>query len=121
MRLLIIGSLQGQIGAASKIAMSRGARVSQVADIEKALQTLREGGGADLVMIDAALDVAKLMASLEGERISVPVVAVVRYECLARFPSVFGMTPDLVIEISRPDDQAAGLSRLLAAVGGNTT
>ena len=75
MRLLIIGSLQGQIGAASKIAMSRGARVSQVADIEKALQTLREGGGADLVMIDAALDVAKLMASLEGERISVPVVA----------------------------------------------
>jgi DNA-binding NtrC family response regulator len=75
MRLLIIGSLQGQIGAASKIAMSRGAKVSQVGDIEKALQSLRDGAGADLVMIDAGLDVAKLIASLKSERINVPVVA----------------------------------------------
>ena len=37
MRLLIIGSLNGQIGAASQIAMSRGAKVSQVDDIEMAL------------------------------------------------------------------------------------
>ena len=37
MRLLIIGSLSGQIGAASKIAMARGAKVGHAADIEAAL------------------------------------------------------------------------------------
>jgi two-component system response regulator FlrC len=75
MRLLIIGGLQGQIGAASKIALSRGAKVSQAADIEKGLIALRNGAGADLIMIDTALDIGELVRSLESERITVPVVA----------------------------------------------
>lgn len=50
MRLIIIGSLNGQIGAASKIAMARGAKVSIVEDIESALQALRAGQGADVIM-----------------------------------------------------------------------
>ncbi len=75
MRLLIIGSLDGYIGAASKIAMSRGAKVSHVDDIESGLNALRSGQGAELVMIDVALDVRRLIASLESERINVPVVA----------------------------------------------
>ena len=37
MRLLIVGGLQGQIGAATKIAMDRGAKVTHAADIEQAL------------------------------------------------------------------------------------
>jgi len=75
MRLLIVGSLEGQIGAASKIAMSRGAEVTHADDIESALATLRAGNGANLVMIDIKLDVAVLTAALKTERIHVPVVA----------------------------------------------
>ncbi|MCH7487208.1 MAG: sigma-54-dependent Fis family transcriptional regulator [Proteobacteria bacterium] len=75
MRLLIIGSLAGQIGTAGKIALSRGAKVAQADDIESGLKALRDGQGADLVMIDVSLDVASLIESLNGERITVPVVA----------------------------------------------
>ena len=41
MRLMIIGSLDGQIGAASKIAMQRGAKVAHVPDLEAGLTALR--------------------------------------------------------------------------------
>ncbi len=75
MRLHIIGSLNGQIGAASKIAMSRGAKVTHSDDIESALKALRSGQGADLLMADVKLDIHRLISSLESERIIVPVVA----------------------------------------------
>ena len=75
MRLLIVGSLQGQIGAATKIAMDRGARVAHTADIEQALNELRNGRGADLVMCDVTLDINHLVKSLATERICIPVVA----------------------------------------------
>ena len=75
MRLLIIGSMDGQIGAASKIAIDRGAKVSHTPDISSALSLLRSGKGAELLMIDAILDIENLCKSLEEERISAPVVA----------------------------------------------
>ncbi len=75
MQLLIIGSLSGQIGAASQIAMARGAKVTQADDIEAGLLFLRSGQGADLAMIDVTFDVAELTRSLRSERINVPVVA----------------------------------------------
>ncbi|TAN52082.1 MAG: sigma-54-dependent Fis family transcriptional regulator [Rhodospirillales bacterium] len=75
MRLLIIGSLDGQIGAASQIAISRGAKVSHADDIEPGLEVLRSGRGADLVMIDVKRDVKSLVDQLAAERIIVPVVA----------------------------------------------
>ena len=74
MRLLIVGPLNGQIGAASQIALSRGAKVAHVDDIDGALHTLRSGKGADLVMADVRLDIGKLVEHLASERISVPVV-----------------------------------------------
>src|SRR6202451_1023234 len=75
MRLLIIGGLQGQIGAATKIAMDRGAKVTHAADIEMGLAELRSGRGADLVMADVGLDIGYLVRALAGERICTPVVA----------------------------------------------
>ncbi len=75
MRLLIIGSMNGQIGAASKIAIDHGAKVSHVPDPSTALELARSGQSADLVMIDAELDIAAFVKSLKDERISVPVVA----------------------------------------------
>jgi two-component system response regulator FlrC len=75
MRLLIIGALSGQIGAASQIAVARGAKVSHSDDIESALALLRKGHGADLIMADTSLDIALLVSSLSNELINVPVVA----------------------------------------------
>ncbi len=75
MRLLIVGSLQGQIGLATKIAMEKGAKVTHAGDIEQALSSLRGGIGADLVFCDVTLDIGVLVRGLAAERICTPVVA----------------------------------------------
>ena len=75
MRLLILGTLNGQIGAASQIAIKRGAKVQQADTVATGLELLRTGQGADLIMIDVVLDVAELIEALELERFSIPVVA----------------------------------------------
>jgi two-component system, response regulator FlrC len=74
MRLLIIGNLEGQFGVASKIALARGASVRQAKNVEKALEMLRSGRGADLIMIDVKDDIKGLVSSLAGERMHVPVI-----------------------------------------------
>lgn len=75
MRLLIVGGLEGYITTASKIALSRGAKVSHVTTIDLALENLRAGKGADMVMVDVSLDIKDLVQRLLQERISVPVIA----------------------------------------------
>ncbi len=75
MRLLIIGSLNGQIGAASRIAMQRGAKVLQADGISQAMEVMRSGQGADLVMCDVAYDINQLLEAMKAERIHLPVVA----------------------------------------------
>ena len=75
MRLLIIGTLDGQLGSASQIAISRGAQVLQADDVESGLNTLRSGQGADLVMIDVKCDVGALVQGMKAERLNTPVVA----------------------------------------------
>ena len=75
MRLLIIGKLKGHIGAASRIALSRGAKVHQVDEIDQALESLRSGKGADMIMADINLDIASLVSRLDTEHFCIPVVA----------------------------------------------
>jgi DNA-binding NtrC family response regulator len=75
MRLLIIGSLNGQAGTATKLAMQRGAKVAHAATPAVALDHLRAGHGADLVMMEVDHDIGGFIASLKQERISIPVVA----------------------------------------------
>ncbi len=75
MRLLIVGSLHGQLSAATKIAMDRGATVTQTEAIDGAMKVLRSGRGADLLMVDVSLDIADLVARLGQELIHVPIVA----------------------------------------------
>ncbi len=75
MRLLIVGQLEGYITEAGRIAVSRGAKVAHIADVDPALAALRAGQGADLVMCDITLDIARLIDSLKSERITLPVVA----------------------------------------------
>ncbi|HEY0352348.1 MAG TPA: sigma 54-interacting transcriptional regulator, partial [Enterovirga sp.] len=74
MRLLIIGRLSGELVTASRIAISRGAAVTQADGIAQGLAVLRTRG-TDLIMIDVALSVRDLVEALEAERIRTPVVA----------------------------------------------
>jgi len=74
MRLLIIGTLNGQLTAATKIAVERGANVTHATDIAQALAVLR-AKGADLIMIDVGLDIRELVEKLAAEHMHVPVAA----------------------------------------------
>ncbi|MBB3973590.1 sigma-54-dependent transcriptional regulator [Hansschlegelia beijingensis] len=75
MRLTIVGHLKGQLTQATRIAMDRGAAVTHAESVDQAMRSLRAGRGADLIMVDVALDVRELIEALEAERFHVPVVA----------------------------------------------
>ena len=75
MRLLIIGNLDGQVAAATQIAMKRGAKVAHAGSAEIALEHLRAGRGADMAMMEVDLDIRQFIESLDQERISIPVIA----------------------------------------------
>jgi len=75
MKVLIIGSLAGDLGQAARIAIGRGAKLDQADDAEIALIRLRSDAHIDLVLCDIAHDVGAVVAALAAERIAVPVVA----------------------------------------------
>ncbi|MBO4520812.1 MAG: sigma-54-dependent Fis family transcriptional regulator [Alphaproteobacteria bacterium] len=75
MRLLLIGAMDGQIGAASQIAIKKGGSVALAESVDQALELLRSGQSADLIMADVKLDIYSLVERLDAERICVPVVA----------------------------------------------
>jgi DNA-binding NtrC family response regulator len=74
MRLIIVGSLKGQLITAAKIAVSQGAAVTHAESVDQALAVLRAKGG-DLLMVDVEQPIAKLVTALEAERIRTPLVA----------------------------------------------
>ena len=75
MRLLIVGSLAGELGRAALLASQRGASVRQADNVRQAIDALRRDASVDLVFCQVDLDVAALVASIASERISVGVVA----------------------------------------------
>ncbi|MBL9012322.1 MAG: sigma-54-dependent Fis family transcriptional regulator [Alphaproteobacteria bacterium] len=75
MRLMIVGSLNGQLGAATKIALDRGAKVVNAPGVQQAMSELRAGRGADLLMVEVTQPIAELVKMLAAERIHVPIVA----------------------------------------------
>ncbi|GBE44443.1 transcriptional regulatory protein ZraR [bacterium BMS3Bbin10] len=75
MRLMIIGSLNGELTTATKIAMDRGAQVTHAPSIDCALKDLRSGRGADLIMAEVHNDISELVDRLDAEHIHVPIVA----------------------------------------------
>jgi two-component system, response regulator FlrC len=75
MRVLIVGSLGGQLTSAVKIARDKGAQVTCCDSTDQAMQFLRAGKGGDLLMVDVDLDIANLVVALDAERIVTPVIA----------------------------------------------
>jgi two-component system, response regulator FlrC len=74
-RVLIIGSLAGELGQAARIAIARGAKLDQADDADSALSRLRQDARFDLVLCDLVHDVGAVVRALAAERIAVPVVA----------------------------------------------
>jgi len=75
MRVLIIGSLAGDLGQAARIAIARGATIEQADDAVAAMARLRADARLDIVLCDVAHDIAALVSALAAERLVVPVVA----------------------------------------------
>jgi two-component system, response regulator FlrC len=75
MRVLVIGSLAGELGQAARMAIARGARIEQADDVLTGLARLRGDGRIDVVLCDLAYDIARLVGGIAAERISVPVIA----------------------------------------------
>jgi two-component system response regulator FlrC len=75
MRVLIIGSLAGELGQAARIAIARGARLDQADDTDTALARLRADARLDLVLCDIAHDIGAVVRALGAERMAIPVVA----------------------------------------------
>ncbi|MBW6398562.1 sigma-54 dependent transcriptional regulator [Roseomonas sp. HJA6] len=73
-RILIIGSLEAELGTAARIAAARGARLAVAEGAAAGLERLR-GEGADLVLCDVMHDVAWLIDQMAAERMACPVVA----------------------------------------------
>jgi DNA-binding NtrC family response regulator len=78
-RLLIIGSLEGELGAAARVAIARGAKLGHAEGVAAGLARLRTDG-ADLALVDLRHDVVWLVQALAAERIACPVVACGRAE-----------------------------------------
>jgi len=75
MRLLIVGTLKGQLTVATKMAMDKGATVTHADSSDQAMAVLRSGRGADLLLVEVGIDIRDLVLRLEAERIHVPIIA----------------------------------------------
>lgn len=75
MRLLVIGSASPDLQKACVIAQQTGAKVIQVDQLDQGLAHLRSGRGADLILAEIKIDIAKLVDHLRTERIAIPVIA----------------------------------------------
>ncbi|MFT8242857.1 sigma-54 dependent transcriptional regulator [Roseomonas sp. BN140053] len=73
-RLLIVGSLEGELGQAARIAAARGARLAQADGVTAAMGRARSEG-CDLILCDVQHDVGWLVQGLDAERIHCPVIA----------------------------------------------
>ena len=75
MRLLLVGDARPEVATAARLAAAGGAAVRHLATLDAALEQLRSGRGADLLLLDAGCDIAGALARLATERIFLPVVA----------------------------------------------
>lgn len=73
-RVLIIGSLEGELGQAARLARARGATIAHVNGVTDALNRLRQEG-ADVALCEVMHDVGWLVRAMQSERIQCPVVA----------------------------------------------
>ncbi len=72
---MILGSLGGALGQAARMAIGRGAKLEQADSVDAGLGLLRRDAAIAMVFCDLVHDIARLIATMTAERISVPVIA----------------------------------------------
>jgi DNA-binding NtrC family response regulator len=75
MRILVIGKFENEVSAACRIAISKGAKIVNVNNVEDGLQKLLSGTASEAVLIDVMQDIAKFVNEITRERITIPVIA----------------------------------------------
>ena len=75
MRVLVLGRNLPELDLATRRAAADGAEIRYAASLEIALDQLRSGCGADLLLVDVQDDVAGILATLEAERFHLPLIA----------------------------------------------
>lgn len=75
MKLLIVGSINGYMAEASKIAIAKNVKVMFADSESHAMQILRQGKNISLIFMDVKMNIANLISSMQIEKISIPVVA----------------------------------------------
>ncbi|MBV8399029.1 MAG: sigma-54-dependent Fis family transcriptional regulator [Acetobacteraceae bacterium] len=75
MRVLVIGSLAGELAQAARLAMTRGAKLDHAPDAQAGVARLRVDARVDLVLCELSQGIRPLVQALLNERITVPVVA----------------------------------------------
>src|SRR6185437_10696936 len=119
MRLLIVGTLKGQLTTATKIAMENGATVTHAEDHEQAMRVLRGGKGADLLLVDVALDIRDLVMRLEAEHIHAPIVACgITNDARAAVAAIHAVANDSR-ELVYRDDAMARVIKLAQQIAGS--
>lgn len=75
MKVMLIGQLEGYVSTAAKIALDKGAKVLCFDDTPTALDALRDGKSADIILLDLKCNIESFIKSLKNERFSIPVIA----------------------------------------------
>lgn len=117
MRLLIIGDTSTDINTAITIAQEKKAKVIMVENIHQALDFLREGKGADLILIDVKFNIVELITAMKQEHISTPVVAY-GVQCTPK-EAVWAIKAGAKEFLPLPPDKEL-IAGILAAVSDNT-
>ena len=74
-RILIIGSLAGELGRAASMISRQGATIDHCEEPSSSLKKLRNDGCFNLVLCEIGFDIGALVGSLASERITVVVIA----------------------------------------------
>ncbi len=75
MRIMIVGSLAGRLGEASRIARDAGAVLEHAETVDDAIRAIGRGSHVELVFCDVALPIADLLDYLRGQRHDIFVIA----------------------------------------------
>jgi two-component system response regulator FlrC len=118
-RLLLIGSLSGELAQAGLLAKRAGASILQADTPGAALAILRADGKIGMILCDIALDVAGLTRSLAAERIVARVIAAGAFITPPQAAQAIRDGADDVLPL--PPDAELLAAMLLGASGGAPT
>lgn len=75
MQIIVIGTIGSEVKIAVDIAKSKGVKVFFASNIDEGLDSVRNGNGTDLILVDIVYDIATLGKALLLEHINTPIVA----------------------------------------------